>query len=93
MLTNTQFSIDHGNINACKLVLECGADPEWEDATGTTPVEIAWHNILHLRALPKISGLFSVLFLGTEFLQERNLRASIVSSCELKQALSRRISR
>ena len=70
-LTATQFAIDHGNIEACKLLLECGADPEWEDATGTTPVEIAWRNILHLRAPPKISEKFSVLFPGTEFLQER----------------------
>ena len=52
-------------------MLECGADPEWEDATGTTPVEIAWRNILHLRASPKISETFAVLFPGTEYLQER----------------------
>ena len=70
-MTTTQFAIDHGNIEACKLLLECGADPEWEDATGTTPVEIAWRNILHLRAPPKISETFSILFPGTEFLQER----------------------
>ena len=66
-----QFAIDHGNVEACKLLLECGADPEWEDATGTTPVEIAWRNILHLRAPPRISETFSVLFPGTEYLQER----------------------
>ena len=70
-MTTTQFAIDHGNVEACKLLLECGADPEWEDATGTTPVEIAWRNILHLRGPPKISETFSVLFPGTEFLQER----------------------
>ena len=52
-------------------MLDCGADPEWEDATGLTPVESARRNILYLKAPPKICEAFSVLFPGTAFLQER----------------------
>ena len=39
--------------------------------TCSTPVEKAWRNILHCRAPPEMSKSFSVLFPGTEFIQER----------------------
>ncbi|MCJ1394668.1 hypothetical protein MMC18_007548 [Xylographa bjoerkii] len=70
--TALHFAVDHGCVDICQLLLESGADPTWEDATGTTPIEIAWRNILHLRAPAQISETFSVLFPGTEYLQERN---------------------
>ena len=35
-------------------------------------MDIAWRNILHLRAPPKISEAFSTLFPGTELLHERS---------------------
>ncbi|KAL9085994.1 MAG: hypothetical protein Q9165_007356 [Trypethelium subeluteriae] len=63
------FATDHGQV--CQLLLNAGADPEWEDYTGTTAVEIAWRNILHLRAPTDKAELFSVLFPGSDFLEGR----------------------
>lgn len=39
--------------------------------TCSTPVEKAWRNILHLRAPPRLSESFSVLFPGSDFIQQR----------------------
>ncbi|KAM0425264.1 hypothetical protein ACHAPT_009582 [Fusarium lateritium] len=36
-----------------------------------SPVEVAWRNILHLKAPPKLAEAYTVLFPGTEYLQER----------------------
>ncbi|EEU42603.1 uncharacterized protein NECHADRAFT_84030 [Fusarium vanettenii 77-13-4] len=69
--TSLHFAIDHGCLKVCKFLLDCGADPEWEDNTGTSPVEVAWRNILHLKAPPKLAEAYAVLFPGTEYLQER----------------------
>ena len=69
--TSLHFAVDHGHIEVCQLLLNAGADPEWKDYTGTTAVEIAWRNILHLRASAEKAEMFSVLFPGTDFLEER----------------------
>lgn len=69
--TPLHFAVDHGCLEVCKLLLDCGADPNWEDNTGTGPVEVAWRNILHLKAPPQLAEVYSVLFPGTEYLQER----------------------
>ena len=29
------FAVDHGQVETCRLLLENGADPEWEDRFGT----------------------------------------------------------
>ena len=96
--TPLHFAIDHGCIEVCKLLLSCGADCHWEDNTGTTPTDVAWRNIMHLKAPPQLAEAYSVLFPGTEYLQERhfnklhkiilgieqgNLEAEIVSHEEL----------
>ncbi|KAL9076252.1 MAG: hypothetical protein Q9157_003716 [Trypethelium eluteriae] len=66
------FATDHGQVEVCQLLLNAGADPEWEDYTGTTAVEIAWRNILHLRAPTDKAEMFSVLFPGSDFFEGRN---------------------
>ncbi|RSM17657.1 hypothetical protein CDV31_003426 [Fusarium ambrosium] len=65
------FAIDHGCLKVCKFLLDCGADLEWEDNTGTSPVEVAWRNILLLKAPSKLAEAYAVPFPGTEYLQER----------------------
>ena len=65
------FAADHGCIDTCRLLLDEGADPEWEDATGQRPIDNAWRNILHLRAPPQVSETLKVLFPGTDYLEER----------------------
>ncbi|KAF4981976.1 hypothetical protein FZEAL_2322 [Fusarium zealandicum] len=65
------FAVDHGCLNVCKFLLDCGADPDWEDNTGTSSVEVAWRNILHLKAPPELAEAYAVLFPGAEYLQER----------------------
>ncbi|RSL69988.1 hypothetical protein CEP54_002043 [Fusarium duplospermum] len=57
--TPLHFAIDHGCLKVCKFLLDCGADPEWEDNTGTSPVEVAWRNILHLKAPPKLAEAYA----------------------------------
>ncbi|KAI9660165.1 MAG: hypothetical protein M1821_001517 [Bathelium mastoideum] len=68
--TALHFAVDHGQIEVCQLLLNADADPEWEDYTGTTAVEIAWRNILQLRAPPEKAQVFSVLFPGSDFLED-----------------------
>ena len=65
------FAVDHGCVDATRLLLDQGADPNWQDETGQRPIDVAWRNILHLRAAPQVSETFQVLFPGTEYLTER----------------------
>ncbi|KAK0512762.1 hypothetical protein JMJ35_004779 [Cladonia borealis] len=69
--TALHFAVDHSHIDLCQLLINCGADPEWVDGTGTTPAERAWRNILSLRAPLSMFEAFSLLFSGTKFIQER----------------------
>lgn len=40
-------------------------------ATVSSSVQVAWRNILHLKAPPQLAEVYSVLFPGTEYFQER----------------------
>ncbi|EKG17698.1 hypothetical protein MPH_05147 [Macrophomina phaseolina MS6] len=69
--TALHFAVDHGRIEACKFLLDSGADPEWESATGNTPVDMAWSNILQLNVPAKAAEVLAILFPGTDFIQSR----------------------
>ncbi|KAK4205109.1 hypothetical protein QBC40DRAFT_271721 [Triangularia verruculosa] len=69
--TPLPFAVDHGCLEVCRLLLNEGANPEWEDNTGTSALEVAWRNILHLKAPPHLAEAFSVLFPGSDFLEQR----------------------
>ena len=69
--TPLHFAVDHGSLEVCKLLLNCGADPYWEDNFGNTPTDVAWRNIMHLKASPQLAEAFCVLFPGADYLQQR----------------------
>ena len=52
-------------------VSEHTAKAEDHTKRNSTPNEKAWRNILHLKAPPRMSESFSVLFPGADFIQER----------------------
>ncbi|KAL9090503.1 MAG: hypothetical protein Q9165_005264 [Trypethelium subeluteriae] len=66
------YAVDHGQVETCRLLLENGADPEWEDRFGTSPIEVAWRNILRLKADPETAKTFSIILPGADFLQTRS---------------------
>ena len=83
--TPLHFAVDHGSLEVCKLLLNCGADPFWEDNFGNTPTDVAWRNIMHLKASPQLAEAFCVLFPGTDYLQERRFTQLHKLIIELEQ--------
>ena len=69
--TPLHFAVDHGSLEVCKLLLTCGADCDLEDNFGNSAADVAYRNMMHLKASPQLAEAFSVLFPGADCLQER----------------------
>ncbi|KAL8741464.1 MAG: hypothetical protein Q9184_008381, partial [Pyrenodesmia sp. 2 TL-2023] len=69
--TALHFAVDHGCVEVCKLLLHSGADATWEDHMGASPAQVAWRNILQLRASPQAAEAFSRLFSQEDYIQTR----------------------
>lgn len=69
--TALHFAVDHGSVEFCRLLIQQGADPNWEDASGMTAIEIARRNVLQPRVAPRAAEIYSVLIPRAEHLQER----------------------
>ncbi|KAI9723558.1 MAG: hypothetical protein M1828_004154 [Chrysothrix sp. TS-e1954] len=69
--TALHFAVDHGSVELCRLLLEQGADANWEDGIGSTPVEYARRNILMPRVCARAAEVYSVVIAKASHLQER----------------------
>ncbi|KAL9606853.1 MAG: hypothetical protein Q9204_009439, partial [Flavoplaca sp. TL-2023a] len=66
------FAVDHGSVDFCRFLIQQGADPNWEDSTGMSPIEVARRNILQPRVCPQAAEIYGVLIPKADNLLERH---------------------
>ncbi|KAL9043864.1 MAG: hypothetical protein Q9214_002961, partial [Letrouitia sp. 1 TL-2023] len=69
--TALHFAVDHGSVELSRLLIQEGADPNWEDSSGMTAIEIARRNVLQPRVAPRAAEIYAVLISRADRLQER----------------------
>ncbi|KAL8879987.1 MAG: hypothetical protein Q9192_008118 [Flavoplaca navasiana] len=70
--TALHFAVDHGSVDFCRFLIQQGADPNWEDSTGMSPIEVARRNILQPRVCPQAAEIYGVLIPKADNLLERH---------------------